>query len=367
MGTRDPMDEAEAAAKRKDWSQAADLLANADTGDAWSARAFYLSRAERYHEAIELLERLRAREPRSARVLYMIGFQYAQREEWNDAIAWLERALELAPDYLKAHYRLAQAHHRAGHQVPAQIAAGKVVQFWHGGDEDLKKREGSKFARACHLLAKLQLRRDPDGAVDLMRQAVEHEPNDPYHRYLLGKALTRAGRPEEAIEPLRKAKQIEPRKSFIDLELIRALLETGGKAEAEERLHRVARHCHGWDAYNGGRLALRLDDGELARELLERAGRRGPSRGSSVVEDQLRSLSPTPKSTPSDKTDADQPSGEIVYLNSKRHFGFLVDQNGVKRHFRVQREGGLHKGGQVTFAPAEKEKGPAAEHVRIAS
>jgi tetratricopeptide (TPR) repeat protein len=122
---------------------------------------------------------------------------------------------------------------------------------------------------------------DPDGAVDLLQQAVEQEPRDAYHRYLLGKALTRSGRPQDALEPLRRAKRMEPRKAFIDLELIRALAESGRESDALEHLRPVARHCHAWDAYNGGRLALRLGETELARSLLERSIRRGPTRGDS--------------------------------------------------------------------------------------
>lgn len=161
------------------------------------------------------------------------------------------------------------------------MAAAKVVRLWHAGDGDFKKREGAKFARACHLLAKLQMHSDPDGAVDLLQQAVEQEPRDAYHRYLLGKALTRSGRPQDALEPLRRAKRMEPRKAFIDLELIRALAESGRESDALEHLRPVARHCHAWDAYNGGRLALRLGETELARSLLERSIRRGPTRGDS--------------------------------------------------------------------------------------
>lgn len=366
----DLVSKAEAAAARKDWAQAADLLTNAgDSNETWEKRAFYLSRAARYDEAIELLGQLRKREPQSARVPYAIGFQHAQREEWQRAIEWYRRALEIAPDYLKASYRLAQAHHRAGNKAPAQVAAAKVVRLWHAGDEDFKNRERAKFARACHLLAKLQLHNDPDGAVELLRQAVEQEPRDVYHRYLLGKALTRSGRPHDALEPLRQAKQMEPRKMFIELELIRALAETGCEQEASERLRRVARRCHAWDAYNGGRVALCLGDVELARSLLERAARRGPTREDTRVKELLGSLPESPPASSDDKSSTrqqEQPTGEVVYLNPKRHFGFLVDEAGVKRHFRL-RDKNLHKGAEVTFAPAEQKKGPAADDVRIAS
>lgn len=339
------------------------------TAEEPAAEAFKLSQAGRYDEAIALLERLREREPRSARVPYLLGFQYAQREEWGQAIGWYRRALELAPDYLKASYRLAQANYRAGHKIPAQIAAAKVVRLWHAGDEELKKREAVKFARACHLLAKLQLRRDPDGAVELLRQAVEQEPHDVYHRYLFGKALTRAGRAQEALEPLRRAKQMEPHKAFIELELIRAMAETGLEQEASKCLQRVARHCRAWDAYNAGRLALRLDDAELTRSLLERAARGGPTRGNARVKALLDSL---PQALPAVSDDGDathrqkHPTGEVVYLNPKRHFGFLVDEGGVKRHFRLRGEE-LQKGAEVTFVPTVQKKGPAADDVRIAS
>lgn len=244
-----------------------------------------------------------------------------------------------------------------------------MVRLWRAGDEEFRKREAVKLARACHLLAKLQLRRDPGGAVELLEQAVEQEPRDVYHRYLLGKALTRAGRAHDALEPLRRANQMEPRKAFIELELIRALAETSAEQDALGRLRRVARYCRGWDAYNGGRLALRLDDPELARNLLERADRRGPARGDARVKELLGSLQ-APQPSSGSNEDAAHPqtkqTGEVVYLNRKRRFGFLVDKGGLKRHFRL-REEKLRKGAEVTFVPTEKKQGLAAEDVRLAA
>lgn len=367
MDRAEAMAAAGAAAGQKDWSRAVDLLDGiADSTDVMERRAFYLSRAARYREAIELLEQLRERDPRSAKFPYMIGYQFAQQEEWGSAIAWYERALRLKPNYLKALYRLAQANHRADRKIPAQIAAGKVVRLWHAGDDGLKEREAKKFAGACHLLAKAQLHQDPEGAVELVRQAVEQAPGDVNHHYLLGKALTRAGQAEEALESLRKAKSMDPGKGFIDIELIRATLEAGDETQALERLRRDRRRFRAWDAYNAGRLAQRLGDSELAREFLERANRRGPTRRHELVERELQSLPGA--DVPVEPPGADeQPTGEIVYLNPKRGYGFLVDENGIKRHFRLDRGERLSKGRRVTFAAREKQKGPAADDVRTAS
>ncbi len=369
------LEKAEKLASQKRWEEAAAALADAGGSDLICERkGFYLSRAAEYPAAIEVFEDLCRRNPNSARYRYMLGFQFSQLERYGEAIEHLRSAVGLAPGYIKAHYRLAQAHLRAGNVVPAQLAAIQVLRLWDKAGEQAQQRDARLLARACYLLAKLQLRRDPEGAVELLRRAVEHEPSDHNKHYLLGKALTRAGNPLEALEALARAKRIEPRKAYIDLELVRALSDNGQREEAIETLRKAAKHCRAWDAYNAGRLAKALEQPDLARTMLEAANRRGPTRGDSRIRELLSELQATPTASrerkdrdDSGRDDPGQGTGEVVYLNPKKHFGFLVDRDGTKRHFRTKDKTELRKGAVVSFLPKDQEKGPAASDVRAAS
>ncbi len=374
MNTSESLQAAEKLAGQKRWDEAASALQGAgESTQVLEKRCFYLSRAGQYEEAVELLKLLRERLPNSARIPYMLGYQYSQRERYAEAIVHFEQAVGLDPRYLKAHYRLAQAHAHANHKLPAQLAAMKVRRLWRESDEEAQKRDARMYARACYLLAKLQLREEPEGSVTLLKDAVKHEPADHNKHYLLGKALTRAGDPSGALAPLREAKRIEPRKVYIDIEIVHALLDSDDHEQAKAKLREVTGRCRAWDAYNAARLAKRLDEFGLARDLLESADRRGPTRGNPLVKDQLRSLpavsasNPKGKSKPAKAGDRDSRTGEVVYLNPRRHFGFLVDQEGVKRHFPLKESEGLNKGNRVIFVPTEQTKGPAARDVRAAS
>jgi tetratricopeptide (TPR) repeat protein len=371
--------EAERAAAAKEWDRAADVLSDAgESPEILDKRAFYLSRAGRYEEALAALGRWRKLEPRSARAAYATGFQFSQQQRWDEAIRWYEAALELSPNYLKAFYRLARAHEGAGHERHAQLAAARVVRLWAEGDDAFKEQERVKYARACHMLAKLHIYRHPQDAVEFARLATANEPNDHNKHYLLGKALNRVGSHREALAALEQASRLKPRQSFTEIETVRALLYVGEREAAATRLKKVARNCRGWDAYNAGRLARELGELLLARDLLRTAHKRGPARGSTYVERELAALGPVPAAAPGagesttgagDATTGagEATTGEIIFVKEEKRFGFLRDQAGVERHFRFRGEEKLRRGGKVTFVPVDAEKGPAARDVRLAS
>jgi tetratricopeptide (TPR) repeat protein len=165
MTPGDALKDAAVLAERKEWSAAADaLLKSGDAIPVPDKFAFYLSRAKRYDEAIEVLRAFCNRQPHASRYRYTLGFQFAQREEWTQAIQEFEQAVRLAPEYLKAHYRLAQAYLRSGDEIRPRIAASRVLRIWHKLDPEGQERDAVKLARASYMLGKLQLRRGPDGA-----------------------------------------------------------------------------------------------------------------------------------------------------------------------------------------------------------
>ena len=372
------LEQAETAAAKKDWPRAAALLSTAPASTLTrSRRAFYLSRAGAYDEAYAMFCALAADAPSDARWPYMAGYQCAQQEQWAQAIRHYSASLRIDGQYLKAWYRTAQACSRSGRHVDAQLAAARVLMLWHAcTDEKQRERDAQKMSRASYLLARGQLRADPAGAVELLRQGISHCPRDANFHYLLGKALRRSGAPSEAISELEAADRLAPRKSYQQLELIAALNDAGQRERAEKSLVEVARHCRGWDAYKAGTLALALGRSALAVEALRNALRSGPSRGDSKVAEALqRAERDAPSATPPARRAGpgrgagQQPpptqTGRVVTLRPERAFGFLEDEQGIRRHFRLKGPpDAFSRGASVRFRPSEEKKGPAARDVQ---
>jgi tetratricopeptide (TPR) repeat protein/cold shock CspA family protein len=374
------IDQAEAAAAKKDWTGAAGLLSAAPASIfTRSRRAFYLSRAGAYKEAYAIFCALAADAPSDARWPYMAGYQCAQQERWAQAIKHYSASLRLDGRYLKAWYRTAQACSRSGRHVDAQLAAARVLKLWHEcKDEKQRERDAQKMARASYLLARGQLRADPAGAVELLRQAMERCPRDANFHYLLGKALRRSGAPSEAIPELEAADRIAPRKSYQQLELVAALSDAGQRERAERLLVEIACHCRGWDAYKAGTLALAVGNPALAVESLRHALNRGPSKGDPKIAEALRRAERDALATASPgrggharhsrKTGQPPPqmqTGKVVTLRPERAFGFLEDERGTRRHFRLKGPpDAFSRGASVRFRPTEEKKGPAARDVQ---
>ena len=59
----------------------------------------------------------------------------------------------------------------------------------------------------------------------------------------------------------------------------------------------------------------------------------------------------------------DRGEGEVAIVRADRGFGFLVDDNGTRRHFRL---GGqqLTVGDRVSFVAVSADKGPAARELQ---
>lgn len=367
---------AEAAAAAKEWSSAADLLADAgDASNVLDKRTFYLSRAKRYDEALDLLARLREREPANFQWSYMTAYQYYAQERYVEALPWFREALKRNPKHLKSWWRSANALSKSGQETKAIACAGRVLRLWHELPQEAKERERSNLAKASYFLGKMQMRNDALGAVPLLEQAVANDQGDPHKHYRLGKALRRAGRPADAVEHVRRARRLKPGDGNIELELAVCLGHAGERDEALDVLRRRSERLKGWDLLKGGQLALDLDQPQLAVELLLRAERDRTTRQEERVKTLLALA--RAKATDAGNAEADPPGpaqsdtteqqvGRVDVLRPERNFGFLVDEvDGVRRHFRLG-ELKLRVGDRVTYLAVEQQKGPAARDLRPA-
>lgn len=366
---------AEAAAEAKEWSRAADLLADAgDASGVLDKRVFYLSRAKRYDEALEVVARLREREPQNFLWPYMTAYQYYAQERYEAALPWFREALKRNPKHLKSWWRSANALSKSGQEMKAIACAGRVLRLWHELPKEAQERERSNLAKASYLLGKLQMRNDAAGAVPLLEQAVANDKSDPHKHYRLGKALRLSGRPGEGIEHLRQARTLKAGDGNIELELALCLGRAGERDEAIAIVRQRAERLRGWDLLKAGQLALDLDEMHLALRFLERAAKDRTTRKEEKVKaalvqarEAVAAVAEAPAADATAGEDADAATtavGRIAVVRPDRNFGFLVDEgDGTRRHFRLGR--GLHVrvGDRVSFVPVAGAKGPAAQDI----
>ena len=357
--------DADAHIAKNEWEAAGNVLSAAPTTTPILDKlAFCLSRAKRYDAASDVLADLERRRPTEARYPYMRGYQLYEQERYADAIPHFLRAYRLDPKHLRNLYRLAQARLKTGEIRRAQLGAIEVLRLWHALPREAQQREATVLARASYMLGREQLKTDPSGAVELLRQAAEHDARDHDKHYLLGKALRRAGQPRDAINALRRAQRIKPRQLYIELELAVALADAGDRDEAGQLLTRLARRLRDWQALKGAHLAAKLDDPAHARSLLARAAEKGFVRRSSTYTTIKALVDDLPAAEPTDDRRAagEECYGHIQMVNPDRNFGFLVDDaDGTRRHFRLRHGFRPRRGDAVRYLPIDAEKGPAAD------
>jgi tetratricopeptide (TPR) repeat protein/cold shock CspA family protein len=381
--------QAAAAADRNDWEAAADILAPAPrTDEVLDRYGWYCSRAKRYDEAVRVFTELQQRRPHDYLPPYMLGFQYYQRQLWAEALPHFDRALQLWPDHINSLWRKANALHQLGRETQAVLTAGKLLRVWTALPADKQDADKRRYAQACHLIARGQVRTDPAGAVALLREAVRHEPTDPYHHQQLAKSLLRAGgSADEAMAAAAEARRLKPGEPAIELQVVACSLAVGRPQDALAALRRPQRRLNGWFAYKGARIALDAGDPRLSCELAARACQDRKLRREAVVQELLRTataaLGDVPAAAASEPSssgarrrarsrdrapDGTRPSGPrrtgtVAVLRPDRGFGFLVEDDGTRRHFRVKTGTDLTEGTTVSFVPREAEKGPAAADV----
>lgn len=382
--------QAAATADRLDWEKAADMLAEAPrTDEVLDRYGWYCSRAKRYDDAISIFTELQQRRPTDYLPPYMLGFQYYQRQQWAESLPHFDRALQLRPDHINSLWRRAHALHRLGDETRAVLTAGKLLRVWMALPSDRQNAEKHRYAQACHLIARSQMKKDPIGAVDLLQQALRHDPDDPYHHQQLAKALLRVRRPSDALAEAMEARRLKPGEPAIELQVVTCLVSEARTDEALVILRRARRRLTGWFAYKAGRIALEVGDARLAHEFATYACRDRKVRREQSVQDLLtatRAMAPLPSQNPTPSGNDDRHGlsrhdherkrhrshtrdsgsrgiGTVAMVRADRGFGFLVDDSGTRRHFRLKGSPGLSQGARVSFVPRDAEKGPTATDV----
>ena len=191
-------------------------------------------------------------------ILIQRGRQALEIEEFDGAKQLLERAVELKPDSVEAHFLLARAHAGLKQVKPAEIHYKRALALWPGhagsmmglaaiaegtGRYDEAERlyrgaiESGSTGRSRRSLASLLARTGRVAEAEtILGELIAANPGDMDSRYELGLARALSGSCEAAIPELRKVVEAQPRRVPALFQLGNCLSRTGRPEEALEVL-----------------------------------------------------------------------------------------------------------------------------------
>jgi tetratricopeptide (TPR) repeat protein len=184
---------------------------------------------KKFPEAVELLEKILARDAEHPDALMLMGQVRLGMGENDRAVATLERALSLYPGTAQLHYQLGLA----------QVAAGNLA----GANTNLSQavRISPRFPPAALALAQLQVRQgDHAAALALMAPYARQEPPIVEARLLVAGAHRALGALDEALKIYRQLAQANPRSPDYRFLEGSVLLQQGQRAEARKIFAAVA-------------------------------------------------------------------------------------------------------------------------------
>ena len=245
--------EAEELASKTEWRKAALLIGNAGStivlsSKARGAQAFYHSRAGDHEKSVILFRDLCQLEPKQARWPYYLGFQFQQKEQWDDAIASYEHALKLAQTWIKIHLSLGQAYEETGQVDTALSTYREARRIYKELSHESRLRVAPAYGTLCRQAAKLLLAKESRRseevaeALDCLYESAEAAPNDLNSWYRLGSLLLDLGRLDEALQHLSKAEALGPRNEYVCHKIAQVYFKKGDPDEALRRYGRIQPH-----------------------------------------------------------------------------------------------------------------------------
>jgi tetratricopeptide (TPR) repeat protein len=191
-------------------------------------------------EAEQVFSDLLARHEDWAELHVILAQAFAQQDDFDAAIASLERAIALRPDVPEAHLTLGEIYMRQGNLEAAEAELRAEL------------RSDPKSLPALYILATtLDLAQRPDEARQVLEQLLSIAPRSSNARYLLGKMLLAEGETEQAQIQLEAAARIAPKDPEILYQLGLALQRQGRVDEARQVFETYQRLKRG-DESGGG-------------------------------------------------------------------------------------------------------------------
>lgn len=196
------------------------------------------------------------------------------REDGEQAVALLTRAVELDPASGFGHAHLAHAHYRLVQQHWSSDRATDLMELVEHAERAIDCDPMEPYGYVFRALA-CSVQGNPEGAITALRRAVELNPSLPVARSLLGQFLGIAGRTEEGLRELDHAILLSPRDPQLwsfhaGKQIVYSIAGRYEESrEASERALEVDRVAAGATAYsNIAATSVHLGDLPRAREAL---------------------------------------------------------------------------------------------------
>jgi tetratricopeptide (TPR) repeat protein len=162
-------------------------------------KAAELQRAGKLEEAEGIYREILARDPRHVEALRLLALVAFQTEHYGQAEKLLDRAVEIAPDFVAAWIDLGRTQLERL-DIPAALASMQRAQELSPRSSNVQVHLGNVLARAGR----------HDEAVEAYRRAIALRPDAPFGYLGLGNTLKTIGRQAEAIAAYRQATAIRP-------------------------------------------------------------------------------------------------------------------------------------------------------------
>lgn len=150
--------------------------------------------------ALRLLETLRAEGPEDAAVLAQVAFAYAEDRRWREALALMDRVVQLAPRNDEMLFNRGFLRQQLNDH-PAAIDA------FHEALAVQPKHDRALYGLALSLIALRRL----DEAVPVLERNTKLQPMSPYGWYQLGRVQFDRGKPEKTEAIIAKLATFEPK------------------------------------------------------------------------------------------------------------------------------------------------------------
>ncbi len=154
-------------------------------------------------QAIAELEKAIELDPNNAEAHRNLGTAYGEQGKWEQAAAAYEKAIELAPDFGEAYGDMAGAYFYVGKLAEATAAGEKGIEL------------APDYATAYNNLGIVYASQGQlDASLGLFEKAIELTPNDASAHYNLGFAYENLERLDDAIAEYQKAARVDP--NYVD-------------------------------------------------------------------------------------------------------------------------------------------------------
>lgn len=418
MSVQQLMSQAEQAKQQSLWSDAVQcymkvLEMSPGHQPAKEQLGWCLSLDKKYQQAINVFQELAQSQPQIAKWPYMIAYQYHEQEQWQDAIKWYEKSLAVSPDYIVVLYRKGYAHFKLAQVGDSLRSFERCRILWRALPEGpLKERDKKNCAKAAYHQAELlienprKIERAFEGAIRLLGEAIQLDPQNHNAHYLLGKALLENNQAAEAIVAFQESDRLKPNQDYVLDRWGKALAKLKRIEEAlvvyqripvnlrkdyilrnigeiqfqradyqdailtlKQALQKNSRNHYGH--YYLGLCYQRTNNWVLAvRELREAIHLRQkiydvPYPEAQAVVDEI--LSAHPEAAHSSPTTVTRHQGKVVKYVEDRGFGFLQDDNGQQIFFHIKdfpRDEKIDVGMYFEYEEGVGDKGPKAIKIR---